>query len=68
MLLKFKVPDDYHQLNEYVNPYKIKLINGDEFKFPYIMHPYVTKSKSPFCYVLATCSSGTLGNNKKAKH
>lgn len=67
MLLKFKIPEDYHQLNEYVNPYKVKLINKDEFEFPYMMHPYVTKSKSPFCYVLATCSSGTLGNHKKAK-
>ena len=64
---KFKEPENLSELNEKHNPSHTKIIPKKKHKLPYKVHPYVSYSASPYCYVAATCSSGTLGFEKKTR-
>lgn len=64
---KFKEPENLSELNSDHNPYFAKLAPKKKHRIPYKLHPYVSYAASPYCYVAATCSSGSLGFRKKAR-
>lgn len=64
-MYKFKAPNNLELLNKFYNPNKINLVTKESDDFPYKLHPYVSYAHSPYSYINATCSSGTLGYKKK---
>lgn len=64
---KFLEPDNVSELNENHNPYFAKIVPKRKHTIPYKMHPYVSYAASPYCYVTTSCTSGSLGFQKKAR-